>query len=138
MIASCPREREMREAVAAGVIAADLRGHAGTCQACLTTWLTSAVHGSAAPAPRLDPSALWERAGRMRRLRAEAQMARIFTGAQVAAGVLILCVLVFFGTQPATWTSFSFAGATTTQVVAALGLLLLAAAGVSRLIAQDS
>ena len=50
----------------------------------------------------------------MRRLRAEAQMARILTGAQVAAGVLILAVLVFFGSQTATWETFSLAGATRT------------------------
>ena len=138
MIASCPREREMSEAATAGVVSADLRGHAGTCQACLTTWLTGALHASAAPAPRLNPSALWEQAGRMRRLRAEAQMARIMTGAQVAIGMIILAVLVFFGTQSATWTSFPFAAANSMHLAAGVGLLLLAAAGVSRLITQDS
>ena len=134
----------MTEAIASGSIPSELRRHAGKCQACLTTWLTTTVHASAAPPPRLDPSALWERAGRMRRLRAEAQMARIVTGAQVAAAVLILAVLVFFGSQPffgpqpATWTAVSFAGLNATHLVAAVGLIFLAGFGLTRLLSQDN
>jgi hypothetical protein len=135
---SCPREQELSRALAsATTVPAELRAHAGGCEACLGIWLRTAVHSAATPAPGLDPSALWERAGRMRRLRAEAQMARIVTSAQVAAAVLILAVLVFFGSQPATWSAFSFAGTNTLQLAAGFGLLLLAAVGVSRLIAQD-
>ena len=64
-------------------------------------------------------------------------MSRIVTGAQVAAGVLILAVLVFFGSQPATWTSVSFAGSSSMHLAAGLSLFLLAALAVSRLITQD-
>jgi len=135
---SCPRERELTEAIANGAVPPELRAHAGGCQPCLGTWLRVAMHSAPTPAPKLDPSTMWERAGRMRRLRAEVQMARIFAGAQVAAAVLILAVLVFFGSQPATWSSFSFAGANNMQLAAGLGILFLAAAGVSRLIVQDS
>ena len=144
MTARCPREYEMTQAIASGVVPIELRRHAGACQVCLTTWLTTTVHASAAPPPRLDPSSLWERAGRMRRLRAEAQMARIVTGAQVAAAVLILAVLVFFGgqsffgPQPATWTAESFAGLNATHLVAAVALIFLAGFGLSRLLIQDN
>lgn len=138
MTSRCAREHEISQAAVTGVVSAELRSHAATCQACLTTWLTTSLHASATPPPRLDPSMLWERAGRMRRLRAEAQMARIMTGAQVAAGVLILAVLVFFGTQPATWTSMSFAGMNGTHLVAAVGLIFLAGFGLSRLVIQDN
>jgi hypothetical protein len=135
---TCQRQQELTQAIASGTVPAELRAHAGSCQPCLGTWLRLASHSAATPAPKMDPSTLWERAGRMRRLRAEAQMARILTGAQVAAALLILAVLVFFGSQPATWNSFSLAGANTLQLAAGLGLLLLAAVGVSRLITQDS
>jgi len=141
MTARCPREDELTEAIASGVVPIELRRHAGACQVCLTTWLTTTVHASAAPPPKLDPSALWERAGRMRRLRAEAQMARIVTGAQVAAAVLILAVLVFFGSQsffgsqPAT---VSFAGLNATHLVAAVTLIFLAGFGLSRLLFQEN
>lgn len=135
--ATCPRGPEVAQAVAAGVLTADLRDHASRCQACLATWLTSAVHGTAAPSPRLDPSALWERAGRMRRLRAEAQMSRIITGAQVAAGIIILAVLVFFGSQSATWSWLTLPGQSSVLLAAGVSLVLLAALGVSRLIAQE-
>jgi hypothetical protein len=135
---TCHREQELVEAIASGTVPVELRLHAGGCQPCLGTWLRLAAHSVATPAPRLDPSTLWERAGRMRRLRAEAQIARIVTGTQFAAAVLILAVLVFFGSQPATWTSFSFAGTNTFQLGVGLSLILLAAVGVSRLITQDS
>jgi hypothetical protein len=134
--ASCLREREMAQAVAARTVTQDLRTHAASCEVCLTTWLTMAVPG-ASPPPAINPAALWDRAGRMRRLRAEAQMSRIVTGAQVIAAILILAVLVFFGSRPATWASLSFTGANATLLATGLGLLVLAGVGVSRLIAQD-
>ncbi len=146
--AFCTRAQDLRQSLASGVVAPELRTHAATCPACLTMWLTATAQ--AAPPLTLDPAALWERAGRMRRLRAEAQMSRILTGAQVAAAVLILAVLVFFGSQTAPWATFSMAGATRTwtslslagvnpaQVAAGLAMLLLAAAGVSRLIVHDN
>ena len=134
---TCPREQEMAQAVASGIVTTELRDHAGRCQACLAAWLTSALHATSAPTPQLDPSALWERAGRMRRLRAEAQMSRIITGAQVAAGVIILAVLVFFGSQSATWARFTVPGQSSLLLAAGVGLFLLATLGVSKLMAQD-
>ena len=138
MKTACPREYEMRQAVTAGAVTQDLRHHAAGCQACLATWLSSAMHAAPAPPPRIDPALLWERARRQRRLRAEAQMSRILMGAQAAAGVLILAVLVFFGTQSVTWTGLSFAGMNGTHLVAAVGLIFLAGFGFSRLITQDN
>jgi hypothetical protein len=137
--ATCPREVEVARAVPAGTISQELRDHVGRCEVCLGTWLQSAAHSVTTPPPALDPSALWERAGRLRRLRAEAQMSRIVTGAQVAAGVLILAVLVFFGSQSATWSSLTFPAIGNVELAAGLGIfLLLTAVGVSSLIAQDS
>ena len=135
--ATCPREAEMAQAVAARTVMQDLRIHAASCEVCLTAWLTMAVPGASTPPRAINPAALWDRAGRMRRLRAEAQMSRIVTGAQVIAAILILAVLVFFGSRPATWASLSFSGANATQVGVGLALLILASVGVSRLIAQD-
>jgi hypothetical protein len=135
---TCPRECEMAQAIAARTLTQELRSHAAGCETCLTTWLTTAVPGASTPPPTINPAALWERAGRMRRLRAEAQMSRIVTGAQVIAAVLILAVLVFFGSQPATWTSLTFAGTNATQLAMGLGLLVLAGFGFSRLIAHDN
>ena len=134
---TCPREQEMAQAVASGTVTTELRDHAGRCQACLAAWLTTALHTTAAPPPHLDPSALWERAGRMRRLRAEAQMSRIITAAQIAAGVIILAVLVFFGSQTATRAWFTVPGQSSLLLAAGVGLLLLATVGVSKLMAQD-
>ncbi|HYN10735.1 MAG TPA: hypothetical protein VES67_25350 [Vicinamibacterales bacterium] len=138
MKTACPREHEMHQAVAAGAVTQELRHHAAGCQACLATWLSSAVHAAPAAPPAIDPVLLWERARRQRRLRAEAQMSRILMGAQAAAAVLILAVLVFFATQSVTWTAVSFAGLNGTHLVAAVGLIFLAGFGLSRLITQDN
>jgi hypothetical protein len=137
MTSTCSRSAEVARAVSAGAFSTELRDHASRCQTCLAAWLTSAVHGTAAPPPRLDASALWERASRMRRLRAEAQMSRIITGAQVAAGVIILAVLVFFGSQSATWSWLTLPGQSSVLLAAGVSLVLLTALGVSRLIAQE-
>jgi hypothetical protein len=128
----------MAQAVAAGQVPAELRDHASRCRPCLATWLASAAHATLTPPPRLDPSTLWERAGRMRRLRAEAQMSRIVTAAEVAAGLIILAVLVIFGSQSVAWTWLTLPGQSSLLLGAGVGLLLVGAVGISRLILQDS
>jgi hypothetical protein len=130
----------MAQAVAAGQVPAELRDHASRCRPCLATWLTSAAHATVTPPPRLDPSTVWERAGRMRRLRAEAQMSRIVTAAEVAAGLIILAVLVVFGSQSVVWSwlTLTLPGQSSLLLGAGVGLLLVGAVGISRLILQDS
>jgi len=137
MTRACPRGSELAQAIAQGTMTPELLSHAGGCEACVTTWLTSAVRGTSMTPATIDPAALWERAGRMRRLRAEAQISRIVTGAQVTAAVLILAVLVYFGSQPATWSSLSFARVSGIQLAVALGMLVVAVVGVSLLYLSD-
>ena len=134
---ACPRGSDMADAIAAGMVTPELRSHAAGCEACLAAWLSSAVPGVSTAPATINPIALWARAGRMRRLRAEAQISRIITGAQVIAAVLILAVLVYFGSQPGTWASLSFARINGIQLATGIGLLVLAGVGVSRLIAHD-
>jgi len=135
----CPRELDVRQAVADGCVTADLSAHAAGCEQCLTVWLRTAVPGTvgAGPPKTVDPSLVWARARRLRRLRAEAQISRIITAAQVTAGLLILGVLVFFGSRPATWPSLSLASDNAMLLAAGMGLMMLAAFGLSRLISQD-
>ena len=133
MTRACPRESELAQAMAQGTVTQELRSHAAGCETCLTAWMTRAVRGASLAPATIDPAALWERAGRMRRLRAEAQITRIVTGAQVIAAVLILAVLVYFGSQPATWSSLSLARINGIQLAAALGMIVLAGVGVSLL-----
>jgi hypothetical protein len=136
--ATCSRGFEMADAIAAGMMTPELRSHAAGCEACLAAWLSSAVPGVSTAPATINPVALWARARRMRRLHAEAQISRIVTGAQVIAAVLILAVLVFFGSQPTTWASLSFAQINGVQLATGIGVLILASVGVSRLMAQDS
>lgn len=138
--ARCAREDDVRQAAAAGRISAELGAHAAGCEICLPALLSTAVPGAfgTGPPKTIDPAVVWVQARRRRRLRAEAQISRIVTAAQVAAGLLILAVLVFFGSRPASWPTLSFAGENGILLAAGMSLFLLAAFGLSTLISQDT
>ena len=79
----------------------------------------------------------------MRRLRAEAQMACIVTGAQVAAAVLILAVLVFFGASRSSAPARDLDGGVVRRpqrhaLVAAVALIFSGGFGLSRLLFQEN
>lgn len=102
----CRFEQQTSQAARTGRWIEALRAHAGGCPTCRQVVLVTRALASQTrevPAKPPDPHLIWARAGHRRRLRAEALASRIVTGAQVAAGIVLLAGLLFVATRIEAW-----------------------------------
>lgn len=101
----CPRERETQQAAATGRWTAELRGHVALCASCpQIARVTEALAAPlASPPASVDPLALLAGARQFRRLRAEARVSRILTGAQLGVCAVALGGMVAFAARPSLW-----------------------------------
>lgn len=145
---ACARERDVRDAAAAGRWNADLKGHVSGCATCgevaaVTLALTGpeardAETGRPLLSSEIDPARLWARARQTRRLKAEAQISRIITVTQIGSGMIVLAVLMFIARHTISWPAVSADLRSADPTAAATTLLLLAALGLSRLVSKNS
>lgn len=135
----CPRERAVTMASAAGRWTEELRAHAASCRHCREAALVASAFGaeSIKPPAGISPSTIWLRARLARRQRAEAQVSRILTGAQIAIGSLVAGAFVAVGRQINWWTPGADA-AIPASLVALVGVLMVAAVAATSLISREN
>jgi len=130
----CRFEPETTQAARTGRWTEALRAHTGGCPTCRQVVLVTGALASAstdASVRPVDPHLIWARARQRRRLRAEILASRIVTGAQVAAGIVLLAGLFFVAARVDVWVLSADASLQVHVSTGFTSLLLLALSGIA-------
>jgi len=139
---NCRHEDDVRRAVVSGRWPADLESHTDGCDVCREVRLVaSALNASFTPAqpPRdVEPRAIFICARHVRRINVESKISFILTAVQGSVIVAIAAVLLSFVKWNVVAELWSMRSDTSTWIYATAGLVLAAAFGISRWVAQEN